>query len=198
VATAAGDPGPDAARLTLAYARQAVAKVTERQKSGARTDLNVTVGADDKIAVYGGDGISVTSDRGTIQLEKGEGLRVSPGGRDLEVRKLLGPPELLGPAGGKVLYNVGELELSWKKQEGAASYMLELAKDEEFKETLAGQSMLAATTARRQLSGDGTYYWRVRAVDEEGFKGLPSGPSSFEVKTDREAPPISVDKPVWE
>ncbi len=72
------------------------------------------------------------------------------------------------------------ISVEWDAVEGAASYRIDVATDEDFHHMVAGFNNEAVITSPDTvidgLSADQEYYWRVRAVDSEGGQSASSAP----------------------
>jgi len=87
----------------------------------------------------------------------------------------MAPAELLTPAEREVLNgDINGYRFSWSAVDGAVRYHLEMAADAEFKQ-LMDETWVSGTDAELlSLSVDslepGTYFWRVAAVDADGYE----------------------------
>jgi hypothetical protein len=72
------------------------------------------------------------------------------------------------------------VSVEWDAVEGAASYRIDVATDEDFHHMVAGFNNEAVITSPDTvitgLDADHEYYWRVRAVDSEGGQSASSAP----------------------
>jgi hypothetical protein len=72
------------------------------------------------------------------------------------------------------------ISVEWDAVEGAASYRIDVATDEDFHHMVAGFNNEAVITSPDTvitgLDADHEYYWRVRAVDSEGGQSASSAP----------------------
>ena len=161
------------------------------------TSVNLSVGGggENQLAVYQGE-VSLQSETGTVSVKEGHGTKLSRRGVAVEIKQLLSAPNLVSPAGGGRLYNVDRVTLSWAGLQGAAEYVVEVARDPGFRELLSAQKVVSPTKTTVAVPGQGTFHWRVCAVDSDGLKGK-SAVAAFTVKTDRSPPPIKLHDPVW-
>jgi hypothetical protein len=87
----------------------------------------------------------------------------------------LAPAELFSPEDREVLDGpIANYRFSWATVNGAARYHLEVASDTEFKQLVDETWVSGADAELMSLSIDslepGTYFWRVSAVDAEGYE----------------------------
>jgi len=93
-------------------------------------------------------------------------------------------PASTSSADGSKLATYSDLDLSWDPVPGAKSYVVQVATAPGFATTdlvtVAGASaVLGNSLAVETQLPNGTYYWRVTAVDAAGRSGKPSAVSSF-------------------
>jgi hypothetical protein len=82
---------------------------------------------------------------------------------------LLAPVSLVTPPDGEP---IDRGLLRWAPTAGAASYQLQVSTDQDFGSFVVNVSGLIVTTYNPQPLADGTYFWRVRAVDPSGGSRL--------------------------
>ncbi len=112
-----------------------------------------------------------TGSKGTVMVEAGKASRVDASGTPAKPRDLLPATSVVGPLKGFVERDV---VLRWTAVPGAKSYWLDFGADGEL---ATEQQRFAATTAELALPSTlppGHWFWRVIAVDADGFEGLPS------------------------
>ncbi|MFH0989406.1 MAG: LamG-like jellyroll fold domain-containing protein [bacterium] len=63
------------------------------------------------------------------------------------------------------------ITLSWSDSYAADSYWYQVAKDSLFTQLIVDQSLIATTSKQVALQSSTTYYWRVRAENENGLSG---------------------------
>ncbi len=73
-----------------------------------------------------------------------------------------------------------QVNVSWLQSDQAAAYQVELAADKDFQHILVSKQIKDAHFVTDELQ-PGTYYFRVRAVAEDGFTSLHSLPLSWKV-----------------
>ena len=118
-----------------------------------------------------GGGVGLASDAGDVLVSGGTGSRVAAGGVPEPPRDLLIAPRPLTALHGPLASSEA---LSWEAVTGAARYEVLLARDAAFTD---GLRILVARGERTALPTDlarGRWFWRVRAVDPDGFVGFPS------------------------
>ncbi len=173
----------------------------EVQEGEVRAGLAALRGAPVEVAVPGGGQVSASS-RDTVVARKGERTTVavfdgkasvSSAGKKVEVPLNHGtrfvqkqppePPRPLPPApifqqgtsGALALDEGGLLRASWEPVPGAASYRIEVAREEDFGAPLVREEVPADVTSfRGEKLPPGRYFLRVRAIDKEDFLGVAS------------------------
>jgi hypothetical protein len=171
----------------------------EVQEGEVRAGLAALRGAPVEVAVPGGGQVSAAS-RDTVVARKGERTTVavfdgkasvSSAGKKVEVPLNHGtrfvqkqppePPRPLPPApifrpgtsGALALDEGGLLRASWEPVPGAASYRVEVAREEDFGAPLVREEVPSDVTSfRGEKLPPGRYFLRVRAIDKEDFLGV--------------------------
>lgn len=79
-------------------------------------------------------------------------------------------PRLVSPQAeaSVALTGAGQLSFAWQNVTKISTYVLEMARDQDFSAGLA-QKRVTGTSANLKAPGLGTYYWRVRSVDQTGL-----------------------------
>ena len=78
-------------------------------------------------------------------------------------------PALLSPSN-RAIHITGNVNFTWEPAIIAAGYVIEIAEDELFRSIVIFDSSLSTTQYQMpQLLTDGSYYWRVRAFNSNGF-----------------------------
>jgi hypothetical protein len=93
-------------------------------------------------------------------------------------------PALVAPEEGLERKNRGQLQLAWQAVAGAARYALQISRNPLFVDTIIDTDQRTKTTAAIGLRGEGTFAWRVAAVDREGRQGPWSTTRRFRVVAD--------------
>lgn len=94
-----------------------------------------------------------------------------------EVRTIPGAPVISAPQNGHTSWD-GKIEIRWLRSDQAVSYQLELAADPSFTEIIGNNKVTEPTYLTPQLE-TGSYFFRVKAVAEDGFESNYSQPLSF-------------------
>jgi hypothetical protein len=126
----------------------------------------------------------VKTARATMTLKPLERLEVT---REQEVRreKLLPAPSLLDPSDQRVFVRrdpkKAMTSLRWSKVEGAARYRLQIANSSLFGDLRLDKSDVKSSRVKIPGLRNGTYYWRVAAVDKNGVESSYSSARKFKV-----------------
>lgn len=151
-----------------------------------------------RVEVLKGDA-TVHAGMKSLALSEGSGLLVRDDRVPTDVRTLLPPPSDLEPAAGRTLFNQARPRLQWGTVDGAVGYRVEVASDAGFETLIATVQAAAAEALLDRDLPDGAYFWRVRARDADGFSGRISATVSFALHTDRQAPPLEIERmPAWD
>lgn len=184
--------------LSLAELRGEPVDVKMPAGSVAARSKNVLVGVDaqqmSRVSVYDGQA-EVSAQGQSVQVPKDHGTRVEKGKMPETPRPL---PEAPAWAGGErsvrlLLDDKGvDEELAWAPVKDAASYRVELARDERFNDKVHGETVVPAgqesLKSVAHALAPGRYFARVRAVDATGLVGKASPVRQVEVlrvKTER-------------
>lgn len=90
------------------------------------------------------------------------------------------PPLVSTPRpGGKA--NAGEIKFAWSQPDGAASYRLELSRNEDMSDPILVEPALAEAALARALD-EGTYYWRLGSTRADGDQGPWGDPVALTVR----------------
>lgn len=123
--------------------------------------------------------VALAGDAGEPEvLTEARGSQVAAGQAPEPARDLLAPPAIVGPVKGQLPAS----GLRWKKVKGAERYVVEIARDAELV-----HDVVEASTQPEGLQpalGDGRWFWRVAAVDADGFVGMWSKVYGFDAATD--------------
>ena len=106
---------------------------------------------------------------------------------DLNARPF--PPKVVAPNQAETVREPNP-ELSWTKIEQANVYLIQLAKDVEFKQLIASQQVTNTTYKIEKSLEPGQYYWRLASIDGAD-QGPYMAPSNFTYKAKPNAPDIS-------
>jgi len=115
----------------------------------------------------------------------------------LQPRVLPGSPEPLFPADGATYgfqRKAPKVELKWRPADRGRSYRLVVATDPRFQRIFADEKV-DGTSLPVQIRQPGTYYWRVRAQDADGFAGPYSAVRSVKADYDDTPPALAILSP---
>lgn len=107
------------------------------------------------------------------------------------------PPELVSPANGAIVTDTRQPELVWSAPGAQAlSYELQYDRDSLFSDPMLEIGLRGLSCQLDEELTNGTYYWRVYPVNDEGALGKPSEKSSFtiEVQSDTAVVPETVPR----
>ena len=119
-------------------------------------------------------GASVAPEKGgaAIRVASGEKVSATPAGEMSPVKKLTMPPALLSPGDNQVFQLSPELQVQmmWQTQAEATSYVLQVSRSRLFS-TQEINKRMPKTSAMAQVTGEGSFYWRVASVGPDGDVG---------------------------
>ena len=160
----------------------------------AGTIDNVPAGSNRKVVVSGKDsngnllysgavtGITVTAGQttnaGTIVVEP--------------YNSSLNPPSLTTPTDGETL-TIGNPTFEWNPVNGASEYVILVSTESTFSSTEVNETVTTASYTSNTTLSNGTYYWKVRAKDNEGVGSLWSEVWSFTINTTGQTTPDSTN-----
>ena len=110
--------------------------------------------------------VELTGKKGSTRVEHGFGSRVDDNGPPSAPKALPKTPVPTSPLKGE------GGPLVWAAVDGAAGYVVEIARDAEHLIDATSTQTTATTTTPALAAGD--WYWRVSARSAEGFVGAPS------------------------
>ncbi|WP_244237215.1 FecR family protein [Corallococcus llansteffanensis] len=116
-------------------------------------------------------------ERGSVDVGAGQGSRAKPAQAPEAPRALLAAPVLEQPRGG--VYPKAPAFV-WKAVPGAKAYRVEVATSADFAGDVTVHES-ATPGLDGATPGAGKWFWRVLAVDADGFVGFPSKIFSFDV-----------------
>jgi hypothetical protein len=148
------------------------------------------------VANYDKKEIGVTAGGKKVTLSQNSGIAVD-NRRALARRvRLLGRPPLAAPRPDELVVE-GQVRLAWAGVDGAAGYWAEVATDRFFAHTIVNSENwdLPESSVSLETLEEGTYYWRVAAVDSLGFPGVKSLVRRFYVTSDTYAPFLAITAP---
>ena len=144
-----------------------------------------------KLANYQGE-LEVESGAARVTLAENEGVAVDGEGISGK-RDLLPLVRGLEPPDREVFYQ-DRPQVQWQAVEGADHYLVELAADAAFNRLLQSHKVTASEVTLRALE-EGSYFWRVAAVDAEGFPGPRSLGRGLQVVFDTQPPYLALYHP---
>lgn len=163
---------------------------TRAAVAGVRgTQFRLTVESDDvsRIEALAGS-VTFDNEQGKSTIEKGFGSRARVGAAPSAPHALLPPTRVKAPVEGSF---DKPPTLSWVAVDGAVAYVVELASNAEFLRGLNDLKTDTASVTPDASFAPGRYFWRVSAVDDQGFIGMPSKIFVFEVKAPAPATPAA-------
>lgn len=122
--------------------------------------------------------VELGGSQGTVEVPEAFGSRVDTTGAPEEPRPLLPPVMGLSPQTGAMAPSD---VLTWAPLEGAATYRVELAREPDFYVERVAFTTPVAEMALPSGAG-GTWYWRVTALDADGFSGYDSQVFAIEIQ----------------
>jgi len=197
----AAKPAPEQAKVleTESTKRQLTIRRAPGVPPSAKTRVAVRTLPDRSttVAAVRGSVQLATSGRPAVTLNEKMITKISPEGIVLKPRTLPGVPALSFPQDG-VTYafqrKVPRVEMKWEAVPGARRYRVVVATDPSFRKIFADERVEATGLPVRNLQ-PGTYYWRVRAQDGDGFEGPYSGVRSVKAVYDDAPPPLAILSP---
>jgi Glucodextranase, domain B len=198
----ASKPVPEQTQAIQAAAEKrqiTIRQVAGSSRPGAATriavktlpDKTTTVAAlSGTLKVIGPKGNEITLKEKMVTRITDQGLMVTP-------RELPGVPEPSFPEDGATYTfqrKVPRAEMKWKPAERAQRYRVVVATDQTFKRIFADERVAGTSLEVRNLQ-PGTYYWRVRAQDADGFEGAYSVVRSVKAIYDDTPPSLTISAP---
>ena len=119
---------------------------------------------------------------------------ISREGQVAQPRTLPGAPLLAAPEDGarfSSTHKEPQVEMTWKPVRNAENYRVIVAHDQKFRKIFADETVRGTSFLARNV-GSGTYYWRVRAQDRDGFTGTYSRVRSFQSLNDKTPPKLTI------
>ncbi|MBI4160995.1 MAG: FecR domain-containing protein [Acidobacteria bacterium] len=164
----------------------------EYDRAGGRTRMTVQAGRP-----------SLTTARDTVALQPREFVEVDRESRVGERDTIPGPPQLLEPIDQRVfVYDDPEdsvTVLRWAPVPEAVRYHLQLSQQSLFGELLLDKEDVRFATVKLPKLPEGSFYWRVRAVDGRTRAGVFSEARKFRVRSralrnpeDQAPPPLEI------
>jgi Glucodextranase, domain B len=197
----ASKPAPEQARAIQAAAssRQVTIKsLPGARRPGEKTRVAVRTLPDKSTSVAALSGtLTISGPKGgEVTLKEKMVTKITDAGV-LTPRLLPSSPEPVFPADGAIYgfqRKAPRVELKWRAAERARSYRLVVATDAQFKRIFADEKV-ESTALPVRIQQPGTYYWRVRAQDAEGFAGPYSPVRSVRADYDDTPPALAILSP---
>ena len=197
----ASKPAPE--RDKAIQAASAARQVTIRSmpggaRPGVKTRIAVRTLPDrsTSVAVLTGSAKIVSPRGGEVVLKEKMVTRVTETGL-LAPRLLPGNPEPIFPDDGATYgfaRRAPRVELKWRPAERARSYRVVVSADRSFRSIFADERV-DGTAFPVRVQQPGTYYWRVRAQDADGFAGPYSAVRSVKAVYDDTPPALAILSP---
>jgi len=197
----ASKPAPE--REKAIQAASAARQVTIRSvpggaRPGVKTRIAVRTLPDrsTSVAALTGSAKIVDPRGGEIVLKEKMVTRVTDSGL-LAPRLLPGNPEPIFPDDGATYgfaRRAPRVELKWRPAERARSYRVVVSADRSFRSIFADEKV-DGTAFPVRVQQPGTYYWRVRAQDADGFAGPYSAVRSVRAVYDDTPPALAILSP---
>jgi len=134
---------------------------------------------------------------GEVVLKEKMVTKISEAGLVAQPRVLPGAPDLVSPRDGEnypFLRKAPKVDLAWKSVDRARGYHVVVATDAAFRKIFAYEKVDGTAFSVHNLQ-PGTYYWRVRATDPDGFEGPYSSVRSVKALVDDTPPPLAILSP---
>ena len=197
----ASKPAPEQAKaIQAAAARRSltIAPAGGGHKAGEKTRIALRTLPDKSTSVAALAGsLKITGPKGdAVVLKEKMVTKITESGV-LQPRLLPGSPEPLFPADGATYgfqRKAPRVELKWRPADRGRSYRLVVATDSKFQRIFADEKV-DGTALTVQIRQPGTYYWRVRAQDADGFAGPYSAVRSVKADYDDTPPALSILSP---
>lgn len=134
------------------------------------------------VALKGSSSVAPASGGTPIKLASGEKVSATPAGALSSVKKLVAPPALMVPSDNQV-FNVAPeatITFEWQPAPGAGAYQLQVSRSRLFTAPEIN-SRRGKTSATARGSSEGSFYWRVASVGNDGEIGPYSPYRRFRV-----------------
>jgi len=197
----ASKPAREQAKAIQAAAstRQVTIKaLPESRRPGEKTRVAVGTLPDKSTSVAALSGsLRITGPKGgEVVLKEKMVVKITNAGI-LEPRRLPDSPEPIFPADGATYgfqRKAPSVEMRWRPADRARSYRLIVATDAQFRRIFADEKV-EGTSLPVRIQQAGTYYWRVRAQDADGFAGPYSAVRSVRTDIDDTPPALTILSP---
>jgi len=134
--------------------------------------------------------VVVEGEKETVEVKEGEGTIVHKKAPPISPRKLLHPPVLISTL--DTVYKKFPVLLSFAEVEGAISYRVILAKDNEVKNVVQETVIKPQDIFEIKDMEDGTYFMQSSSIDSLGLEGLPSKTVKINIRINPAAPFVEI------
>jgi hypothetical protein len=172
---------PDGATLVEVVLEGVRARIRSAPGEASRARARRTDDGTAQIMLFLGAAELVTGGT-TLELAAGTGTSVPRGGRPSPPEKLLPAPIPWRPTPDALLDHANP-KLSWDPVEGAASYTVEICRDQACGQLTTRITALDHTSAVPKRLPLGDHYWQVRAVGGSGLDGVASEPRKLSIRS---------------
>jgi hypothetical protein len=159
-------------------------------QSRNRTRLAVNSGRTEVSSPSGGPAVAVGA---------GQGVEVDADARPSETMMLPPTPILEEPIDHKIIQlgdsDEGSVDLTWQKVPGARRFRVQVASQALFSETIVDRAV-STNKATLPRTTEGSYYWRIAAIFDDGTEGPASEVRKFRVVAGTLSPIGDKDPPV--
>lgn len=146
-----------------------------------------------KVANYEGE-IELTAQGTTVVVGENQGSLVKSNQKPSAPTALLPSPLLVTPENNATLFDQ-QVEFKWQTVASALNYWLEISRDKSFTNVIVNANAIKNNAFEINLPGNGNYYWRVAAVNTDGFPSRFSERGFFNVAKDTTAPFLQLTTP---
>ena len=181
-------------------------QVVVSSQSTAQVGVDSQTKTTQVVNLRGTAGIGGTGGQPEVTLNAGQQISATPQGQLSEVRDVLMPPALLGPADNQVFQAASDrrVEFNWSDRQEAVGYQLQVSRSRLFSRNEIN-SRRSEPRAAARVTADGPFFWRVASIDNSGRTGPYSpfrrfrvsglsGPSST-ATTDKTPPSLQLKDP---
>ncbi len=138
--------------------------------------------------------LEVASRGNSVTLGQNEGTVVPAGRAPANPVQVLTAPAITAPDDDATVFNA-DAQLAWGPVPNATGYWLEVGHDPAFQQVLDSRWGVRQPGVVMAGLSDGSYFWRVAALDRFGLPGARSDPRRFNIKTDTIPPYLAILEP---
>jgi len=146
-----------------------------------------------KVANYEGE-IEITAQGATVVVGENQGSLVKANQKPMAPTLLLPSPAPASPENNATLFG-GQINFKWSEIAGALNYWLEISRDKSFTNVIVNANAIKSNAFAADLPSEGSYYWRVAAIDPNGFPSRFSERGFFNIADDTTAPFLQLTTP---